>query len=109
MSTDLQPELPLDFAAAQVVDPAEVADMIRLLRGQGWVRAKSFPIGWTERRIRAVASASAGKVISGQLGYRLTHEATIDEVRKASSWLRHQAKEMTRRAVEIERVYHKGS
>jgi len=94
--------------------PEDVEMLIFLLEGKGWMPASSvasfaaddFGCTWGERVVRALAAASDGRVISGQLGYRLTTEATIAEVQHAADWLRHQAKEMTRRAVEIDRVYH---
>ena len=102
-------ELPLYDSGEREVPAEDVTFIQRFLAGQGWIRAKAFPPGWNERRIRAAANASEGLVISGQKGYRLTLEATIEEARKASAWLRHQATAMTQRAVEIERVYHRRS
>jgi hypothetical protein len=101
-----QLELSLPQPRADLVAPEEIAEMIAFLNGQDWVKARLFPVGWTERRIRAVASASKGRVISGQQGYKLTLQATIDEVTKARNWLLGQAEEMRRRVAEIDRVYH---
>lgn len=91
------------------ISPADLAAVESFLRGRGWVKAKDFPRIWTERKIRALANASEGRIISGQRGYRLTREATIEEVRQASTWLRHQAEEMRRRALEIDRIYFRQS
>ena len=52
-------------------------------------------------------SASEGRIISGQKGYKLTVDATIQEVQHAAAWLRHQATEMNNRALQIDRVYHR--
>lgn len=61
-----------------------------------------------KRRIRAIANASGGHILSypGSPGYRLTREATIAEIQTATAKLRHQAAEMQQRALEIDRVYH---
>lgn len=68
--------------------------------------AKSgYEVNWSDRKIRAIASASEGQIISGQNGYRLTRQAAEDEIRHSANWLRHQAGEMARRAAQIEQVY----
>lgn len=62
----------------------------------------------TDRKIRAIANKTEGLVLSypGSPGYRLTREATIEEIQTATAKLRHQAGEMSHRALEIDRVYH---
>lgn len=98
-----QPDL---FAAkAPAVTPADVEWLVFRLRGCGWVRAREMR--GSDRRLRAVASASLGRIISGQKGYCLIEEATVEEARHAAAWLRHQGTEMIRRASEIERAMHK--
>jgi hypothetical protein len=93
---------------------AEVQELIRLLNDEGWrtaaeiqFTAKLEGYHWSDRKIRAIANASEGQVISGQSGYKLTRQATIEEVQRASAWLRHQSDEMTSRALQIDRVYHR--
>lgn len=96
------------------VDPAEVLALESVLMGRGWMTAANVMIyaesgrrKWTDRCLRAIAHASHGAIISGQKGYKLTREATLEEVQHSAAWLRNQAKSMLNRAVEIDRVYHK--
>jgi hypothetical protein len=109
-------QLELIARRAPKVSAKEVELLLNILRGQSWMTAmhitleSKYHIGqqvrWSDRKIRAIANASEGQVISGQRGYRLTREATIEEVQHAAAWLRHQARAMRLRALEIDRVYH---
>lgn len=101
-----QLELPLAKAGPEISEEDISALMKALDEAGGWMKAREFPAPWNERRLRAVANASGGRVISGQRGYKLTRLATIEEVQHAAAWLRHQAHEMQRRAMEIDRIYH---
>lgn len=78
------------------------------LKGRGWVLRAQLEdrLGWTDRRIRKAASDSAGHVISGNAGYRLTREASPEEIRHARARLRSQAREELRRFIQIGRVAH---
>ena len=83
--------------------PEKVAVFVDCLRGRGWLTARAIEAesGLGDRLLRALAEASDGEIISGQLGYRLTCEATLAELDAAEGWLRSQAKKMTARAVQI--------
>lgn len=83
--------------------PEKVALFADCLRGRGWLTAKAIEAesGLGDRLLRALAEASDGEIISGQLGYRLTCEETLPEMDAAEGWLRSQAKKMTARAVQI--------
>lgn len=101
-------QIPLFSSRAPRVSDSDVAALILQLRGHGWQTAKVLTkYGWTDRKLRAVANASKGQVISGQLGYCRLREATIPEVQRAADWLRHQATSMLSRASEIEREMHR--
>jgi hypothetical protein len=97
---DCQPELALRLREADTrVTPGEVNELCGLLRGRRWVTAKALQLlrpQWTERHIRALASASAGKVISapGSHGYCLEEEATDAEIARACSALNSQLEKM---------------
>lgn len=85
-----------------------VAALSALLRGAGWQTAKQLRAhGYNDRTLRAIASASHGQIISGQKGYALIEEATVEDARRAAAWLRHQAAQMVQRAAEIERAMHR--
>ena len=86
-----------------------VDKLILALYRRGWRTTEDlgFHTETDKRILRAIAAASRGHIISGQAGYRLNFEATADEVRVATGWLRNQRDEMDRRVIEIERVYHR--
>ena len=46
-------------------------------------------------------NASAGRIITGQQGYKLADHATAAEITHASAWLISQGKEMIRRGIKI--------
>lgn len=113
---------------APSVDPSEIARMCLLLEGAGWLTAEQIALPMfhrdqhvcpvtafdnavsesDKRRIRAIANASDGRILSypGSKGYKLTRQATVEEINTATAKLRHQAGEMQQRALEIDRVYH---
>ena|ERR1043166_9984743 len=104
---------------APIVAAQEVALLLNVLTGRGWMTAQQIAatpefaerferVKNIDRRIRAIANKTDGLVISypGSPGYRLTREATIEEIQSATACLRHQAGEMGRRALQIDRVYH---
>ncbi len=101
----IQTQLPLDRPESKP-DPTP---LIKCLRGRGWITARQLYrlLGFNDRKVRAIAAASEGQIISGQLGYKLTLEATLEEVQHAEAWLHSQSKQMDQRALEIRRVYHR--
>ncbi len=108
MSAQVQLEMQLKAGKQPAVTASDVEALEALLAKSGtWMKAKEFTAPWTERKLRAVANASAGRIISGQQGYKLTWMATIEEVQHAAAWLRNQATAMQRRALDIDRVYHR--
>lgn len=95
-----QLDLPMTQKAPETSED-DVENLCRLLAGRGWVLARNVDLGCSDRYIRALANASKGRIISGQLGYKLTREATAEECAHAENWLRHQAKAMMDRAMAI--------
>ena len=92
----------------QTNTPLLVAALVARLDGAGWQTAKQLKAdGYGDRTLRAIASASAGRIISGQRGYCLIESATVEDARHAAAWLRHQAAEMNARAADIERAMHR--
>ena len=106
---------------APLVTDQEVQLLITVLTDRDWMTARQIAAtpefvsrferskqATVERRIRAIANKTEGFVISypGSPGYKLTLEATIQEIQVATACLRHQAGEMTERAMQIDRVYH---
>lgn len=95
-------------------DHADVDFLVGMLKGQGWMLAQEIStrildktgVLWSDRRIRALASASRGRIIPGQRGYKLTLEASPEEI-NAVAWLKNQGEEMTQRYIDILKVWHK--
>lgn len=103
-------QLDLDFAPrfrAQTGDD-RVGELLDFLHERGWVSGREICASkqWTERLVRLLAAASVGQVLSGQRGYKLTREASPDELHHATAWLESQAKQMSERAGQIRRVWH---
>jgi len=93
---------------APTVSQAEVDVLASILDGRGWLTARELTVrGYDDRHLRAIAEASAGRIISGQRGYALMSDCTPDEIDHAASWLESQAKKMLRRAAAIRARFHK--
>jgi hypothetical protein len=67
-----------------------------------------LPAGWTERRVRLAASAEP-EILSfpGSPGYKLTRDATPEEIHRAVDTLQSQARVMFSRAQGYSRWYHR--
>jgi hypothetical protein len=93
-------------AADQVAQDA--ADLVEVLRGQGWLTADALCIatGWSDRRVRKAASAS-DQVISypGSPGYKLLQDCTREEYDAFRNVTLHQAKEMQARVLRADRRF----
>lgn len=103
-------QLALQFDTTARPTAADDADRLASwLAGRGWVDARTIgqALDWPDRRVRAAAAASAGRVLSGpgQPGYCLTREASADDRDRALSALRSQARHMLSRWVQISRVH----
>ena len=85
----------------------QIRVLMSALAGRGWLTAKQLqPLtGLSDRQLRAAANASAGQILGGQKGYRLTTQASQEEVSHTTRWLSHQAREMESRAQNICRIW----
>lgn len=104
MTTELGLRLP-----APAVTTADVDRLCAALAGHGWMTAATLRTlhGYNDRELRAIAEASAGRVLSGQSGYRLFDATTpLGEADRAAAWLESQAKKMLGRAAAIRRRVH---
>lgn len=105
-------QLALDFermaAQGPKVLPFHVEAMIQALRGNDWQRAAELGARneRDKRNLRAIAEASEGQIISGQKGYKLTLEATPEDL-NAAGWLKSQGDKMRGRWLKIQRVWHR--
>lgn len=108
-----QAELPIStHAKAPEVTEAEVAAVCDWLRGRGWVKAAeiSATFSMSDRKVRAIAEASDGRILSGpgSPGYRLfTGTTEIEEADRCASQIESQARRMFARAVSIRRRFHR--
>lgn len=91
-----------------IIEKFHVDEMVAALRSNGWQTAKALGARKEadKRILRAIAEASDGQIISGQKGYKLTLECTLEEVGQAG-WLKSQGKKMIQRWLAIQRVYHR--
>jgi hypothetical protein len=104
-------QLDLSFNRAGAEATAEEVDTLSTwLRGKGWVKAAAIEavLAFDERKIRAIAEAADGAIISGPgcPGYRHIEGATLADIDRASSRLESQAKRMMRRALAYRRRAH---
>jgi hypothetical protein len=111
-----QPEL--NFSSVQEdpapkVSIANVEALAAVLTGKGWVDAAELArlLGdkWTDRKVRAVARASAPGIVSypGSPGYKLWAECSVEEIDRAITAFESQAADMTVRAVLYRNAYHR--
>jgi hypothetical protein len=93
---------------APAVSQMDLGWMLDALRGKGWLHASDLGADTeaAKRKIRAIARASKGEIISGQQGYHLTREAKQADYLHGRDWLCSQADEMRARVIEIDRVWH---
>lgn len=98
------------YATGPEVTAEEVDAVCAALAGKGWVLARdlSASLDVSDRHLRVCAEHSAGRIISGQKGYRLFDRSTpLEEADRAASWLESQAKRMMTRATQIRVRYHR--
>lgn len=106
-----QTDLPL-FQVSE--GDANVEFLVGLLGGRGWLTAREIleeiqiKTGekFCDRKIRAIAGASEGRIAGGQLGYKLVREMTSEEYNHYRNWMKSQAAQMTDRIIRSDRVFY---
>jgi hypothetical protein len=87
-------------------EAATLASFLYRHRSLGWWSAQDLAesFGWSLRKVRAVAAASEGSIVSGpgSKGYKASKACTDAERKEAANRLRSQAKAMNRKARLIE-------
>ena len=88
------------------VSETDVAQLVSALRGNGWRLRRDLErgLGWTERKIRAVAEASHGEILGSDLGYRLTIEASCTEIEAWDARFAGQIQAMQARRAAVRKV-----
>ena len=91
-------------------DRHNVAWLEEWLRGRGWVLARDILVAngmaatdAHRRWLRALAEQSA-EIASGQAGYALVTEISVEEIRHTATWYISQAKKMIRRGIALQRL-----
>ena len=84
--------------------------LIEVLADGRWYQARELKtlLRTNDRRLRQLAEFSLGQIVSGQLGYRLTRCASVDEIDHAEAWLISQGRKMIDRAREIRIARNRG-
>lgn len=106
----------IDQLALPIRTPASSvsADDVEHLLGQfgeGWRTAQDIALvlTWTDRKVRAVASAAMPQIVSypGSPGYRLFEHCTIEEINHCIESFESQGRDMLKRAVLYRQAYHR--
>lgn len=106
-----QLELTADRKRVLRSTPEKLAEiLLSLLEADGkWMnRADLGAFGFTPRECRLARQHSHGRIISGQLGYKASRNATREELSTAANTLMSQARVMSDGASEIWAYIHKG-
>ena len=110
MPAALQGELKLKLPAP-VVTEAEVDALCAHLQGRGWVTARVLEqeLGLDDRKLRAIAEHSDGRVLSGpgSPGYRLFTREALADADRCAGLHESQAKRQLQRAAAIRRRFHR--
>lgn len=98
-------------ARESTVNQADVDSLVILIaNSRDWLTAKKLGLitGHGDRKIRALAKAARGHILSGpgSPGYRHTRTATPEEVDHYTNAILKQADEMRQHAIDIRRVYY---
>lgn len=77
----------------------DVENFVLLLAGRGWVHSRILrqELNVSRRHVCALAESSEGRVLSGNQGYRLTAEATKEELEKCVNKQLAQARQTQKR------------
>lgn len=104
-----QPAIP-EVAA----DDPNIDYLVRLLDKQDWVKSaelcervlRETGVRWCDRKVRALARASNGRIAGGQKGYKLVTDMTHEEYNHYRNWMLSQCDEMKRRVLESDKLFY---
>jgi hypothetical protein len=111
-TVDAAPQFELKLKLpAPVVTEAEVDALCAHLDGRGWQTAKQLEqaLGLDDRKLRAIAEHSDGRVLSGpgSPGYRLFTREALADADRCAALHESQAKRQLQRAAAIRRRFHR--
>lgn len=105
----MQPELPL-FDKQEDLEEVAVFCAWLYQSGKDWYTAATIgaALGHSDRKVRLLASASRGLIVSGPgcKGYKHVRHCDPDEIATVTNLIERQAKSMAHRATEIRRAFH---
>jgi hypothetical protein len=102
-------QLELTLHKAPSTTPEEVERFVDLLlQNGGWMTAEVVGLltTWSDRKCRALAAKSEGRIISGNNGYKHTANANPEEFHEFYGRMIDQGKAMIRRALTARKVHH---
>jgi len=106
----MQAELDIKTPAPEVTTE-EVEQLVEFLEGKGWLTARQIAaaIGLDDRRLRAIAEHSAGRILSGPgcPGYRYFDKTALPHAEHAIACFESQATKMFKRAAAYRQRYHR--
>jgi hypothetical protein len=89
---------------------ADLELLISYLRGRGWRTARDIAahpeLRFVDRYTRTLAEHSAGAIIGSDQGYKLTAEASPEELNEWKGRYQSQIRRMTERLISTERAWH---
>lgn len=105
------PKLPLPEIAPN--DP-NIDFLVQLLTGKDWLTAAAVITAtehvtgtrWCDRKVRALAKASKGRIAGGQKGYKLVMEMTAEEYQHYRNWMLSQSDEMKQRVIDSDKIFY---
>ena len=87
--------------------------MVMLLQGPDWRTAGELLVAMgkevtegNRRWLRELAHGSEGEIASGQCGYKLVREMTVEEYNHFRNWMKAQADCMTGRILRSDKVFY---
>jgi hypothetical protein len=96
-------------------DDPNIECLVKMLAAAGdWMTAAQLSevvkqgagVAWCDRKIRALAKASGGRVAGGQKGYKLVTQMTHEEYNHYRHWMLSQCDEIKRRVLESDKVFY---
>lgn len=107
----LHPPLPIPEIAD---DDPNIDFLVQLLQGRDWLTARQIiadvctrtAVTWCDRKVRALARASRGRIAGGQKGYKLVSEMTSEEYQHYRNWMLSQSDEMKQRVLDSDKIFY---
>ena len=109
IAMDGESQITLPLFRPKIQDHAEDrARLLWYLSGRGWRTAKDIyaMLGFNDRYTRRLASECEGKIIGSQDGYRLTMDATPEDMNEWRGRQQSQIEQTQKRIIQTEKAWH---